>query len=753
MIIEKIEIDSFASHSGLCMEFSDGINLIEGSNESGKSSIADFIKFMLYGVGAKASDDHLAERKRVMNFNSSHIAGSMTVSVDGHRYRIVRNTAVSGTVRESVRTRICVIDTETDEDVYDGREPGEKLLGIPEDVFCASVYLSQRAEQRVSPSFSESISNILFSGDERLSVNKAVERIDAARIPLSHKHGKVGRIYDIRAELDTLKGRLAADMEANRRIIELEAAVNEKKNTNREQKDSCALLERKKRAYELAKLLESCEAVAGAEREKVASELSLLEYKASAHIPTDAEADELHTYERSLRSLETRLSELSAERAKVELEYEQLRPTLRFGEVYSGDGDDIVETVEKSKASAKKSFIFSVVVFIAAVSMAALSFIPGIAALPMYAASAILCAAGIAMLAAGLKNARHAARILDGAQCKTADQLREAVDRYKTAKARSDELDSDLDDNALRTSELTELLRAEKERLSAFLSEMDIEDRVESSLSIAKISDTLVARQRHAAVLEADAAEKRVYYEALRDKTDDVDVDSTRAELESLGVEDPICADPEKLDRNIRFYREQSELLGARIHSLELELAHLRASVSSPASISEKISELERELSVCERKHAVYVLAAEGLRTAAEELRRSVAPTLARISGEYMNTLTDGRYSQMLLDASFSLSYNSGGEPRHIDHMSTGTRDMAYLSLRLALGDVISARGGLLCVLDEAMAHMDDTRAGSLIRLLEKRASSGHQHLLFTCHTRESILLDRAGAKYNHIKM
>ena len=50
MIIEKIEIDSFASHRGVSIDLAEGLNLIEGSNESGKSSIADFIKFVLYGV-------------------------------------------------------------------------------------------------------------------------------------------------------------------------------------------------------------------------------------------------------------------------------------------------------------------------------------------------------------------------------------------------------------------------------------------------------------------------------------------------------------------------------------------------------------------------------------------------------------------------------------------------------------------------------------------------------------------------------
>ncbi|MBQ2863124.1 MAG: AAA family ATPase, partial [Clostridia bacterium] len=178
MIIEKIEIESFASHSNTEIELSDGVNLIEGDNESGKSSLADFIKFVLYGAAGKASDGHLAERKRVMNFNSSYMAGALCVRCGERRLRITRNTAVSGSVRESVRTRISVIDRDTGEDIYDGSEPGVMLLGIPEELFCSSAYLSQRQGNAVGASVNEAISNILFSGDERMSADRAIERIE-----------------------------------------------------------------------------------------------------------------------------------------------------------------------------------------------------------------------------------------------------------------------------------------------------------------------------------------------------------------------------------------------------------------------------------------------------------------------------------------------------------------------------------------------------------------------------------------------
>ena len=747
MIIEKIEIESFASHRGVVLELSDGINLIEGTNESGKSSIADFIKFILYGVGAKASDGHLAERKRVMNFNDSHIAGAMRVRVGERTLRISRNTAVSGTVRESVRTSISVIDEATGEDIYDGREPGEMLLGIPEDLFSASVYLSQRSPKISGASVNEAISNILFSGDERMSAERAQERIEQARIPLSHKHGRVGKIYDIREELDSLRALLREQLATNERILALEASINEKKKTNGEHIGNFTELEKQKRAYELTKVIESCEALEGAEREKVDSELRLLGYEGEAHIPTDAEIEELYAYERSLRLLEGREQELVEQREAALTERESLEGAMRLASIVERY-PDVCGKVGGLLTCGVRFFVLAVIFATLAAASVGLSFVLGNYT---YISAAVSAALGVIFAILSLQKKKEAHSILSMAECASTEQLEVALSRLEYARVRTSELDTILEDNARESSEFAEIARDERARFAEYLAEMDIEGDKAAVEHISAIGETFRARVSHHRELESRAREKRAYYEALLARAEDADADKVRAQLAELGVENADTLDPERITRNIQFYREQYTLLSEKIHSLELELADLRARVSSPAAIQERITYLEGELFLSERKHAVYVLAVEGLKRASEELRRSVAPTLARISGEYMSTLTDGRYTEMSLDSSFALTYKSAGEQRHIDHMSTGTRDMAYLSLRLALSDVISSEGRMPVMLDEATAHMDDTRACSLIRLLTDRAARGHQHILFTCHKREAQLLAGIAADYKHI--
>ena len=56
MIIEKIHIISFGKLADFTLDLSEGINIIEGGNESGKSTISAFIKFMFYGLSSDANE-------------------------------------------------------------------------------------------------------------------------------------------------------------------------------------------------------------------------------------------------------------------------------------------------------------------------------------------------------------------------------------------------------------------------------------------------------------------------------------------------------------------------------------------------------------------------------------------------------------------------------------------------------------------------------------------------------------------------
>jgi 4-diphosphocytidyl-2-C-methyl-D-erythritol kinase len=92
MFIESISVAHFGKLHGLQLDFCEGFNLIEGKNESGKSTIAAFIRYMLYGFSSPS------DKRRYVSWESSSAEGSMTVSaLDGRKYRIDKKTLLVST--------------------------------------------------------------------------------------------------------------------------------------------------------------------------------------------------------------------------------------------------------------------------------------------------------------------------------------------------------------------------------------------------------------------------------------------------------------------------------------------------------------------------------------------------------------------------------------------------------------------------------------------------------------------------------
>ena len=84
---------------------------------------------------------------------------------------------------------------------------------------------------------------------------------------------------------------------------------------------------------------------------------------------------------------------------------------------------------------------------------------------------------------------------------------------------------------------------------------------------------------------------------------------------------------------------------------------------------------------------------------------------------------------------------------------SSGTKDSAYLCLRLALLRLLYAQSAQPpMVLDDVFARLDEKRLLALLSVLARTsAENGTQGFLFTCGARERLLLDKLGEPYTRL--
>ena len=224
MIIERIHIISFGKLQNFTLDLAGGINIIEGRNESGKSTISAFIKFMLYGLAPESG-----ERTRSISWQSYTAAGTLTLRDGESLWRIEReaitaNSSAEG--RATVRERCTVFDDNTGKPLYKGKVPGEVFFGIPRGVFESTAFVGQlEGTQAGGKTLAEATENILFSADESVNTKKALKKLDDARVFLMHKNRKGGKIYEYAEKRAELEEKLLEAQKTSAEIINIEGAI------------------------------------------------------------------------------------------------------------------------------------------------------------------------------------------------------------------------------------------------------------------------------------------------------------------------------------------------------------------------------------------------------------------------------------------------------------------------------------------------------------------------------------------------
>ncbi len=168
------------------------------------------------------------------------------------------------------------------------------------------------------------------------------------------------------------------------------------------------------------------------------------------------------------------------------------------------------------------------------------------------------------------------------------------------------------------------------------------------------------------------------------------------------------------------------------------------------------LAEMDAELRRERRRYAALTLAIETMAQAKEQLHAEIAPRLLEKAGHLMRLLTADRWGRVSLDGDMTLTAagraaEQGTQtPEHalaLDHLSAGTQELAYLSLRMALIGMLYEKELPPLIFDEAFATLDDKRLARMIALLVRQTDADcEQALVFTCHKRERKAADAIGA-------
>lgn len=187
MIIKSVNINSFGGIKNKKINFSNGLNIVYGENEAGKSTIQSFIKIWLYGFSSyKGKDYKLNERIKYTPNDGDNISGELNVIHEDKEY-IIRRT-FGRTKKEDTSI---IINSITGEKVQyiNKEEPGKYFFNINRSTFINTVFIGQlgvSVKKDKEEEILDKLSNSIGSEEGQVSVEVAFSKLDKYKKSISN---------------------------------------------------------------------------------------------------------------------------------------------------------------------------------------------------------------------------------------------------------------------------------------------------------------------------------------------------------------------------------------------------------------------------------------------------------------------------------------------------------------------------------------------------------------------------------------
>lgn len=180
MKIDAIKINGFGKLKEKEMEFKDGINVVYGENEAGKSTLLRCMQAMFFGVSKLKNGKSISDFDQYKPWENSAFSGRIKYTLDnGEQYEVFRD----------FKKKSPVIYNEFQEDISKNfkvdKAKGinflEEQIGIDEVSFKNTALISQqevKLEKADTNVIVQKISNLVSTGDDNISFQKTMDKLN-----------------------------------------------------------------------------------------------------------------------------------------------------------------------------------------------------------------------------------------------------------------------------------------------------------------------------------------------------------------------------------------------------------------------------------------------------------------------------------------------------------------------------------------------------------------------------------------------
>lgn len=696
MIIKQLRLSHFGKFENREIALKPGVNIIYGNNEAGKTTIHSFIRAMFFGIDrqrGRASKDDLYTKYMPWDTNDK-FDGTMDVIVDHKEYRLLRNFY-------KAKREFKIIDMKTGRTVQTVQQNVSDLIPeLSQSIYRNTVSIEQlrsNTDDELAMEVRNYIANLSIAKTSEIDVNRAKEHLKSRKKQIQNQLNELDA-KELKRQMDIKLLERDRFDEQSSLLEELDKRVNElfykkecfmKDETNVRDWNGDTLFESvRPKIKEYMTLKETCEKIG--ERYK----------QLTKHINDRLRVENCH------KTIYKDLEEVNQLHEKIHQLHGELSHIRQREE-------DVIKDNRKWKNYWYTIPMLAVIVsgFIiekltVSISLGVATFIGGLFVYLMQ-------------------------QVKMQARLKTLEEDESSLDRMcieLEAKKREIFLRNHVTDDA----ELRYKMQMLKENQGELFEHKEERSEVE------KEQIRIYTRMEH---LEKDIIQFSKYYftdiTICEDLIDDLEYEINIRKTRVANERTTLQTEYEDMVRE--FERVKWEL--SINQNIEDELHKMQTKYEEIVDLTKK---LEKEL------HAIE-LAMQSIEALSIHIHDSFGAQMNTRISHIVDKVTDGRYSEALMDEALNVTVRSDTDYISFHTLSAGTIAEIYLALRITIGDLLSGTKTLPLILDDAFVLFDDDRLESTLRELSQMVD--RQILIFTCHKREKQIMDRLNLDYHHVNL
>ena len=184
MKINQLKINKYGKLNEKQIEFSPNLNIVYGKNESGKSTLLNFIINSLYGISKNKKGKDISDFEKYLPWIGEEFSGKLEYELDNkEKYEVFRdfkkrNPKIYNENKEEISKQFNIDKNRGNEFFYEQTK-------IDETLFLSTVVVNQqevKLEKQEQNVLVQKIANLVGTGEDKVSFKRAMDRIDRRRL-------------------------------------------------------------------------------------------------------------------------------------------------------------------------------------------------------------------------------------------------------------------------------------------------------------------------------------------------------------------------------------------------------------------------------------------------------------------------------------------------------------------------------------------------------------------------------------------